>query len=92
MDGADNIRVALGDDLGDGAVDTIGKLAIAFGEDKTKGLRGAMLATGSALNELVQSSPAQAQPIIEFTSKLSGVGQQAHLSQAQIMGFAAALD
>ncbi len=92
VDGADKIRVALGDDLGEGAVDTIGKLAIAFGEDKTKGLRGAMLATGSALNELVQSSPAQAQPIIEFTSKLSGVGQQAHMSQAQIMGFAAALD
>jgi len=92
VDGADKIRVALGDDLGDGAVDTIGKLAIAFGEDKDKGLRGAMLATGSALNELVQSSPAQAQPIIEFTSKLSGVGQQAHMSQAQIMGFAAALD
>lgn len=92
VDGADKIRVALGDDLGEGAVDTIGKLAIAFGEDKTKGLGGAMLATGSALNELVQSSPAQAQPIIEFTSKLSGVGQQAHMSQAQIMGFAAALD
>ena len=92
VDGADKIRVALGDDLGEGAVDTIGKLAIAFGEDKTKGLRGAMLASGSALNELVQSSPAQAQAIVEFTSKFSGVGQQAHMSQAQIMGFAAALD
>lgn len=92
VDGADKIRVALGDDLGEGAVDTIGKLAIAFGEDKKKGLRGAMLATGSALNELVQSSPAQAQPIIEFTSKLSGVGQQAHMTQAQIMGLGAALD
>lgn len=92
VDGADKIGVALGDDLGEGAVDTIGKLAIAFGEDKTKGLRGAMLATGSALNEIVQNSPAQAQPIIEFTEKLSGVGQMAHLTQAQIMGFAAALD
>ena len=92
VDGADKIGVALGDDLGEGAVDTIGKLAIAFGEDKTKGLRGAMLATGSALNEIVQNSPAQAQPVIEFTQQLSGVGQQAHLTQAQIMGFAAALD
>lgn len=92
VDGADKIGVALGDDLGEGAVDTIGKLAIAFGEDKTKGLRGAMLATGSALNEIVQNSPAQAQPVIEFTEKLSGVGQMAHLTQAQIMGFAAALD
>lgn len=92
VDGADKIGVALGDDLGEGAVDTIGKLAIAFGEDKTKGLRGAMLATGSALNEIVQNSPAQAQPVIEFTEMLSGVGQQAHLTQAQIMGYAAALD
>lgn len=92
VDGADKIGVALGDDLGEGAVDTIGKLAIAFGEDKTKGLRGAMLATGSALNEIVQNSPAQAQPVIEFTEQLSGVGQQAHLAQAQIMGFAAVLD
>lgn len=92
VDGADKIGVALGDDLGEGAVDTIGKLAIAFGEDKTKGLRGAMLATGSALNEIVQKSPAQAQPVIEFTEKLSGVGQMAHLTQAKIMGFAAALD
>lgn len=92
VDGADKIGVALGDDLGEGAVDTIGKLAIAFGEDKNKGLRGAMLATGSALNELVANSPAKAQPVIEFTEKLSGVGQMAHLTQAQIMGYAAALD
>lgn len=92
VDGADKIGVALGDDLGEGAVDTIGKLAIAFGENDRLGLRGAMLATGSALNEIVQNSPAQAQPVVEFTEKLSGVGQQAHLTQAQIMGFAAALD
>lgn len=92
VDGADKIGVALGDDLGEGAVDTIGKLAIAFGEDDRLGLRGAMLATGSALNEIVQNSPAKAQPVIEFTERLSGVGQQAHMTQAQIMGFAAALD
>ena len=49
VDGADKINVALGDDLGEGAVDKIGKLAQMFGEDKTKGLRGAMLATGSVV-------------------------------------------
>lgn len=54
VDAADKINVALSDDLGKGAVDQIGKLAMAFGEDETKGLRGAMLATGSAVNELVQ--------------------------------------
>lgn len=92
VDAADKINVALGDDLGQGAVDTIGKLAIAFGESDRLGLRGAMLATGSALNEIVQNSSAQAQPVVEFTAKLSGVGQQAHMTQAEIMGFASALD
>lgn len=51
VDAADKISVSLGDDLGKGAVDQIGKLAMAFGEDETMGLRGAMLATGSAINE-----------------------------------------
>lgn len=92
VDAADKIGVALGDDLGEGAVDTIGKLAIAFGESDRLGLRGAMLATGSALNEIVQNSSAQAQPVVEFTKALSGVGQQAHMTQAEIMGFASALD
>ena len=92
VDAADQIGVALGDDLGEGAVDTIGKLAIAFGESDRLGLRGAMLATGSALNEIVQNSSAQAQPVVEFTKALSGVGQQAHMTQAEIMGFASALD
>lgn len=92
VDAADKIGVALGDDLGQGAVDTIGKLAIAFGESDRLGLRGAMLATGSALNEIVQNSSAQAQPVVEFTKALSGVGQQAHMTQAAIMGFASALD
>lgn len=92
VEAADTINLALGDDLGDKAVDTIGKLAIAFGDDKEKGLKGAMLATGSALNEIVQNSPAAAEPVIDFTEKLSGVGQQAHMTQAQIMGLGSALD
>ena len=92
VEAADMIGVALGDDLGEGAVDTIGKLAIAFGENDRLGLRGAMLATGSALNEIVQKSSAQAKPVVEFTAMLSGVGQQAHMTQAEIMGYASVLD
>jgi phage tail tape measure protein, TP901 family len=92
VDGADKINVALGDDLGEGAVDKIGKLAQMFGEDKTKGLRGAMLATGSAVNELAQNSSANARYIVDFTADLSGVGIQAGMTQAQLMGLASALD
>lgn len=92
VDGGDKINVALADDLGADAVAKIGKLAQMFGEDKTKGLRGAMLATGSAVNDLAQSSSANAGYIVDFTADLSGVARQAGMTQAQIMGLASALD
>lgn len=92
VDGADKINVALGDDLGDEAVSQIGKLAQMFGEDKTKGLRGAMLATGSAVNELAQNSSASAGYLVDFTARVAGVGKQAGFTQAQIMGLGSVLD
>lgn len=92
VDGADKINVALGDDLGENAVSQIGKLAQMFGEDKTKGLRGAMLATGSAINELAQNSSASAGYLVDFTARVAGVGKQAGFTQAQIMGLASVLD
>ena len=92
VDGADKINVALGDDLGDKAVSQIGKLAQMFGEDKDKGLRGAMLSTGSAINELAQNSSASAGYLVDFTARVAGVGKQAGFTQAQIMGLASVLD
>lgn len=92
VDGADKIKGALKDDLGPGAVEKVGKLAQMFGEDKKKGLRGAMLATGSAVNDLAQSSSANAGYIVDFTADLSGVAIQAGMTQSQIMGLASALD
>lgn len=92
VDGADKINVALGDDLGGGAVSQIGKLAQMFGDDKTMGLRGAMLATGSAINELAQNSSASAGYLVDFTARVAGVGKQAGFTQAQIMGLASVLD
>ena len=92
VDAADKINVALGDDLGGGAVSQIGKLAQMFGDDKTMGLRGAMLATGSAINELAQNSSASAGYLVDFTARVAGVGKQAGFTQAQIMGLASVLD
>lgn len=92
VEAADMIGVALGDDLGDGAVDKIGKLAMAFGEDERKGLKGAMLSTGSAINELVQNSSAQAGYLVDFTARVAGFGKQLGLTQAQIMGFGTVMD
>lgn len=92
VEGADMINVALGEDLGDGAVEKIGKLTMAFGEDKKKGLKGAMLSTGSAINELVQNSSAQAGYLVDFTARVAGFGKQLGLTQAQIMGFGTVMD
>lgn len=92
VDAADKINVALGEDLGEDAVKNIGKLAQMFGEDKTLGLRGAMLATGSAINEVAQNSSAAESYLVDFTARVAGTGKQAGISQTQIMGFASVLD
>lgn len=86
------IKVALGDDLGEGAIDNVGKLAMAFGEDERMGLRGAMLATGSAINELAQNSSAKAGYLVDFTARVAGFGKQLGLTQAQLMGFGTVMD
>ena len=91
VDAADKINVALGDDLGEGAIDQIGKLTMVFGEDKTKGLNGAMLATGSAINVLGANSSASTGFITEFTSAMAGMAVNAKISQTDIMGYASAL-
>lgn len=92
VDAGNQIKVALGDDLGEGAIDKVGKLAMAFGEDERMGLRGAMLATGSVVNELAQNSSAQAGYLVDFTARVAGFGKQLGLTQAQIMGFGAVMD
>lgn len=92
VEAADQINVALGEDLGEDAVKNIGKLAQMFGTDKTMGLKQAMLSTASVINELAQSSSASEGYIMEFTNRLAGVGNQAGMSQAQLMGLASVMD
>lgn len=92
VDAANQINVALGEDLGEDAVANIGKLAMMFGEDKEKGLRGAMLATGSAVNEVAQNSSAAERFLVDFAARVAGVAHQANISQADIIGFAASMD
>lgn len=92
IDAADKINVALGEDLGEDAVKNIGKLAQMFGEDKRLGLREAMLATGSAVNEVAQNCSAAEPFLVEFTARVAGVAHQAGISQANIIGFAASMD
>lgn len=92
VEAADMINVALGEDLGEDAVKNIGKLAQLFGDDREMGLKGAMLATGSVINELAQSSSAAEGYIVDFTGRLAGAAAQAGMTQAQVMGLASVMD
>lgn len=92
VDAADKINVALGEDLGDDAVKNIGKLAQMFGEDQKLGLRGAMLATGSAINEVAQNSSAAEAYLVGFTARVAGAANQAKVAQGDILGYASVLD
>ncbi len=92
VEAANVINVALGKELGDDAVKKIGKLAQLFGDSDRMGLRGAMLATASTINDLGQSSSASEAYIVDFTGRLAGAGSQAGMTQAQIMGLASVLD
>jgi TP901 family phage tail tape measure protein len=92
VDAADQLTMALGEGLGEDAVKNIGKLAMMFGESDRLGLRGAMLATGSAINEVAQNSSASYGYLADFTARVSGAANQAKIAQADIMGFASVLD
>jgi len=89
---ADKINQVLGKSLGEEGITQITKLTQVFGTDKTKGVQGATLATASALSELDKQTSASAPAILEFTTRLSAVGKEAGLTQAEIMGLGATLN
>ena len=91
VDAANQINVALGEDLGEEAVNQIGKLSQMFG-DESRSLKDNMLAIGSAVNQVAQSTSASEPYLVQFTARMGGVGKQAKMSVTDIMGFASALD
>lgn len=94
---ADQIKVALGDDLGSDTaanIRVVGKLAEQFKIAEKEGVsfEQAMLKAGSAINELSASGSAQAEYLINFTKRVSGVANTAELSIDTILAYAATLD
>ena len=81
---ADQIKVALGEDLGDDAILQIGKIAEAF---KTE-----MINIGSAINSVGSNSMAQEQFLVDFTSRMQGTGVTANIAAADLIGYGATLD
>lgn len=81
---ANQINVALGEDLGEDAVLQIGKIASAFEAD--------MLQIGSAINSAGQNSKAQEQYLVDFTARMQGTGVTAGIAAGDIIGYGAVLD
>lgn len=92
VDAANQINLALGEDLGEDGVKNIGKLTQLFSEGRAMGLKNGMLATASVINELAQSSSAAEPYLLEFTARLASIGNTANMAQSDITSIAAVLD
>lgn len=91
VEAADIINVALVD-LGEGATQTIAKIANIFGVEQQLGTKDAMLSIGSAVNVLSQNCTASKPYLVEFAQRMAGIGSQAGLTVPQILAFGAVLD
>jgi TP901 family phage tail tape measure protein len=89
---ANQINVALGEDLGEGAIKSIGKISEVFQKTKELGIEKAFLSIGSSINALGQASTASEAYLVDFTQRLSGVAYQSGISVQNVMGLASALD
>lgn len=89
---ADQIQVALGEDLGEGAIKNLGKIADVLGYTQSMGIEDALLSIGSAINAVGQASTASESYMVDFVQRLAGVGAQTGISAANLIGFASGLD
>ncbi len=89
---ADQIQVALGEDLGEGAIRNLGKIADVLGYTKSMGIEKSLLSIASSINAVGQASTASEAYLVDFTQRLAGVAAQTNISAANIIGFASGLD
>ena len=89
---ADQIQVALGEDLGEGAIRNLGKIADVLGYTSSMGIEKSLLSIGSAINAVGQASTASEGYLVDFTQRMAGVAAQTGISAANIIGFASGLD
>lgn len=94
---ANQIKVALGDDLGGNAAEAIkevGKLTNIYkvGEKYGTDFRQSMLMVGSAINEVSANSQAQAPFLIDMLKRMGGLSDQADITAQDVIGYASALD
>jgi TP901 family phage tail tape measure protein len=92
---ADQINVALSEDLGGNVEETIrqvGKLVDIFKVKDEFGLEDGLLKVGSAINALGASSTANEQYLVEFAKRFGGIAPNAGMTIQDVLGLAATLD
>lgn len=92
---ADQIKIALSEDLGDNIENSIrelGKLSDVFKINEQYGIEDALLKIGSAINSLGAASTANEPFMVEFTKRVAGIAPSADISIDKVLGLAATLD
>lgn len=89
---ADQIKIALGRDLGDSAITSIGKMVDIFKLKEDFGLEKGMLKIASVINDVGMSSTATETYLVDFAKRMSGVANVAKITAPEIIGLAGTLD
>lgn len=89
---ADQIKIALGRDLGTDAITEIGKLSNVFKLEELYGTEKGMLMIASAINEVGAASTASESYIVDFLKRTSGVANIARITAPELIGLAGTLD
>ena len=96
VEAADLIKTSLGKVLGENAIQDIAKLSAVFSKTqadlKDLNLKEQILAVGNAVTELGNISTANEQYMVNFASRLGGVGIQAGITMQDILGYGSVLD
>ena len=89
---ANQVNVALREDLGEEALTALSKITENMGLIKKMGVEDAMLATSSAMFKLAATSTAAAGPIVEVTKRLAPVAQMSGFAAHEVLALASASD
>lgn len=89
---ANQVNVALKEDLGDEALTALSKITEVMGLIPKMGVEQSMLKTGSAIFKLASTSTATSNKIIDFSNRLLAMGKVGALSTSDILALGAAVD
>lgn len=89
---ADQVNVALKEDLGEEALTSLAKITEVMGLVDKYGVEKAMLKTGSAIFRLAATSTASSDKIVDFSNRMLALGEQASLTTPDILALGSAVD